>query len=92
MPSKRGPEALRLILNDFEANSNGKPFVDYYKEKGEKYFVQCKQWKAYKVGVKIVRELLGVMVGGGATGGFVVTSGQFTKDAHRFAQENNVAL
>jgi restriction system protein len=29
---------------------------------GETYLVQCKQWKAYKVGVNIVRELLGVMV------------------------------
>lgn len=38
VPSKRGPEALRRILNDFEANANGKKFVDYYKEKGEKYF------------------------------------------------------
>ena len=38
VPSKRGPEALRRILNDFENNSNGKPFVKYYKEKGEKYF------------------------------------------------------
>ncbi|MGY8909842.1 MAG: HEPN domain-containing protein [Flavobacteriales bacterium] len=38
VPSKRGPEALRRILNDYEANANGKEFVDYYKEKGEKYF------------------------------------------------------
>ncbi|MFD1616015.1 HEPN domain-containing protein [Gelatiniphilus marinus] len=38
VPSKRGPEALRRILNDFEANANGKPFAAYYKEKGEKYF------------------------------------------------------
>ncbi|MDO5972307.1 HEPN domain-containing protein [Flavivirga aquimarina] len=38
VPSKRGPEALRRILDDFEANANGKPFVTYYKEKGEKYF------------------------------------------------------
>lgn len=38
VPSKRGPEALRLILNDFEANGNGKPFADYYAEKGEHYF------------------------------------------------------
>ena len=40
VPSRRGPEALRRILNDFEANANGKLFVDYYKEKGEKYFYQ----------------------------------------------------
>ena len=38
VPSRRGPEALRRILNDFESNANGKQFVDYYKEKGEKYF------------------------------------------------------
>ncbi|WP_405573331.1 HEPN domain-containing protein [Winogradskyella sp. Asnod2-B02-A] len=40
VPSRRGPEALRRILIDFEANANGKLFVDYYKEKGEKYFYQ----------------------------------------------------
>jgi restriction system protein len=59
---------------------------------GEKYLVQCKQWKAYKVGVKIVRELLGVMVGAGAAGGYVVTSGEFTRDAVAFASANNIEL
>ncbi|WP_025741142.1 HEPN domain-containing protein [Aquimarina pacifica] len=38
VPSRRGPEALRRILNDYEANAGGKPFVTYYEEKGEKYF------------------------------------------------------
>ena len=38
VPSRRGPEALRRILNDFEANANGQAFIEYYKEKGEKYF------------------------------------------------------
>ncbi|WP_430965929.1 HEPN domain-containing protein [Spongiimicrobium sp. 2-473A-2-J] len=38
VPSKRGPEALRLILNDFEAHGKGAKFVDYYAEKGEHYF------------------------------------------------------
>jgi restriction system protein len=59
---------------------------------GKKYLVQCKQWKAYKVGVKPVRELLGVMVGAGATGGIVVTSGEFTLDAKNFSQNNNIQL
>ena len=40
IPSRRGPEALRRILNDYESNANGKLFADYYKEKGEKYFYQ----------------------------------------------------
>ncbi|TXE06828.1 HEPN domain-containing protein [Gelidibacter salicanalis] len=38
IPSKRGPEALRRILNDFEANANGQSFLDYYIAQGEKYF------------------------------------------------------
>jgi restriction system protein len=59
---------------------------------GETYLVQCKQWKAYKVGVTIVRELLGVMVTRGAAGGYLVTSGVFTDEARRFAEESNIAL
>ena len=38
IPSRRGPEALRLILDDFNANGNGNSFADYYAEKGEHYF------------------------------------------------------
>lgn len=56
------------------------------------YFVQCKQWKAYKVGVKVVRELLGVMSSRGAAGGYVVISGEFTADAVKFAGENGIQL
>lgn len=59
---------------------------------GEKFLVQCKQWRAYKVGVDVVRELYGVMAARGATGGFVVTSGRFTDDAVDFASGRNVAL
>jgi len=59
---------------------------------GEKFLVQCKQWKAYKVGVEVVRELYGVMAARGATGGFVVTSGVFSGDARAFAQGRNVKL
>ena len=40
LPSKRGPEALRRVLNDYEANAKGKLFVDYYKQKEEKYFYE----------------------------------------------------
>jgi restriction system protein len=67
--------------------------VDLVLSKGnEKSLVQCKQWKAYKVGVDVVRELYGVMAAKGATGGFVVTSGQFTSDAQAFAEGRNIEL
>lgn len=59
---------------------------------GERFLVQCKQWKAIKVGVDVVRELYGVMAAKGATGGFVVTSGRFTQDAKAFAEGRNVKL
>lgn len=59
---------------------------------GEKFLVQCKQWKAYRVSVEIVRELYGVMAAQGAAGGFVVTSGRFTEDAVAFASGRNVKL
>jgi len=59
---------------------------------GDKTFVQCKQWKAFKVGVTTVRELYGVMAAHGAAHGFVVTSGRFTQDASSFARGRNLTL
>ncbi len=59
---------------------------------GEKFLVQCKQWRAFKVGVSVVRELYGVMAAKGATGGFVVTSGRFTAEAVAFAEGRNIKL
>ncbi len=38
VPSKRGPQALRLVLDDFDAYGNGASFADYYKSKGQMYF------------------------------------------------------
>ena len=38
VPSKRGPQALRIILDDYQLNSDQKTFYDYYTVQGEKYF------------------------------------------------------
>jgi len=39
VPSKRGPEALRVILNNYEENGQtGEYFHEYYDRQGEKYF------------------------------------------------------
>jgi sulfite reductase (ferredoxin) len=39
VPSKRGPEVLRVVLNNYEENANeGEYFNDYYDRQGEKYF------------------------------------------------------
>jgi restriction system protein len=58
----------------------------------EKVLVQCKHWRAQRVGVDVVRELYGVMAARGAAGGIVVTSGRFTDEAHTFAEGRNVSL
>lgn len=55
-------------------------------KEGKTWLVQCKQWKALKVGVQPVRELYGVVAAQGATGGFVITSGEFSDEAKTFAQ------
>lgn len=67
--------------------------VDLVLHKGkETFLVQCKQWRASKVGVAVVRELYGVMTARGAAGGFVVTSGSFTDDAKAFADGRHIHL
>lgn len=39
IPSKRGPAALRIVLDDFQ-QSGQREFEQYYSEKGEKYFYE----------------------------------------------------
>jgi restriction system protein len=88
-------EAFRLQGYSVAENGGGGPDggIDLVLTKGtEKFLVQCKQWKAFKVGVDVVRELYGVMAAKGAAGGFVVTSGRFTDDANTFAEGRNIKL
>ncbi|MBC7624334.1 MAG: restriction endonuclease [Aeromicrobium sp.] len=88
-------EAFRLdgFAVEERGGSSADGGIDLVIRRGtEKFFVQCKQWKAMNVGVNVVRELYGVMAVHGAVGGFVVTSGRFTKDATEFASGCNVIL
>lgn len=38
VPSRRGPQALRVLLDDFEKNAGGKDFLAYYDQQGQIYF------------------------------------------------------
>ncbi|MEH6406104.1 MAG: nitrite/sulfite reductase [Leeuwenhoekiella sp.] len=40
IPSKRGPQALRTILDDYKQNGNATAFLDYYDAQGQKYFYE----------------------------------------------------
>ena len=54
--------------------------------------VQCKRWKSRTVGVELVRELYGAMVGDEAHGAIFVTSGRYTPDAIDFARDKPIKL
>ncbi len=54
--------------------------------------VQCKAWGARFVGVKPVRELLGVMTHEKIEKAFFMTSGQFSDDAKEVARSNRITL
>jgi len=62
------------------------------KKNGETIFVQCKHWKMDRVGVIIIRELLGFVYDKKASGGIVITSGTFTQEAIDFARGNPIQL
>lgn len=67
--------------------------VDVVLQKGQDhYLVQCKHWRALRVGVQTVRELYGLMAAQRMAGGFVVTSGEFTAEARNFAQGREIVL
>jgi restriction system protein len=59
---------------------------------GQLHLVQCKQWKARKVGVSVVREMYGVMVAHNASSVTIVSSGIFTQEAQNFAHGKPIDL
>ena len=60
--------------------------------KGQKVIVQCKQWKTYKVGVKVVREMFGIMTAERADRVIIVASGTYTQEAFDFARGKPIDL
>lgn len=78
---------------DYVLGSGADGGVDITLRKGGKTtLVQCKQWRVYKVGAPIVRELLGAITAAGADAGIVITTGAFTRDACDFAAANGITL
>jgi restriction system protein len=59
---------------------------------GERFLVQCKHWRTQQVGVTVIRELNGVIAAMEAHGGYVVTGGQFTREAREFAHNTKIGL
>ncbi len=81
----------QFSVEEIKAGADG--VVDLIARKDrEKYFIQCEHRQTGRVELKVVRNLPGVVAEAGATGGIVVTPGEFTKDVVAFAKSNNIAL
>jgi restriction system protein len=59
---------------------------------GNTLLVQCKQWKSWNVGVKVIREMYGVLTDKKAHGAIIVASGIFTQEARTFAEGKPIDL
>jgi restriction system protein len=80
-------QGYKTALVGDDGTEGGDGGVDIELRRGpERVLVQCKQWRAIRVGVATVRELMGVVAAQGATRGIVVTSGCFTREAMKFAR------
>ena len=58
---------------------------------GGKFIVQCKRY-AGSVGVSVVRDLYGVVMGERANKGILITTGRFTQSGSEFAKDKNIEL
>lgn len=59
---------------------------------GKKTIVQCKHWQNKKVGVKVVRELFGIMQHVNADRGIMMCIGDYTEEAHDWIQNKPIEL
>lgn len=60
---------------------------------GERCLVQCKNWRTQSVGVKVVREMAGLLLNASSdTRVIIVTSSSFTPDARDFALGKPIEL
>jgi restriction system protein len=59
---------------------------------GKTTLVQCKQWRSQRVDVKVVREMYGLLAHHGANAVQIVSVGDYTDDARRFALGKPIEL
>jgi restriction system protein len=59
---------------------------------GERFLVQFKHWRKQEVGVPAVRELKTALDAVRAQGGYVLTAGEFTREAREFVRRTRIEL
>jgi restriction system protein len=66
--------------------------LDTRSPEGERVLIQCKHWKSQKVGVPIVREMLGVLTREKADRVVIIATGYFTNEAVAWARGQPIEL
>ncbi len=84
------------VKNKGGAKADGGIDIDAYRKNKEgqrvRAIVQCKHWKKSNVGVAIVREMFGVLHSEKAEKVYIVTCGEFSRDAKEFARGKPIEL
>lgn len=78
---------------EHKGGSGGDGGIDLIAHRGGvSTLVQCKHWKSKRVGVSIVREMVGAAIHHGYPEMMVITSGTFTREAVDFAEGKKITL
>ena len=82
-------------LQGFHMNDAGAPGADagidlLMRKERQTYLVHCKTWRAEKVGIETLQAVQVAMKTRGAVGGFILTSGRFSRDATAAASGLNI--
>jgi len=59
---------------------------------GERFLVHCQHWRKQEIGVLAVRGLSSALQAVRAQGGYVLTAGEFTREAREFARSTRIEL
>lgn len=62
------------------------------RKQGKRVLVQCKQWRSRQVPVTVVREMFGLLNHHDASAVIIVSTGEYTADARRFATGKPIEL
>jgi restriction system protein len=67
--------------------------VDLVLSRGaDTYLVRCEPWRAQPIGQEVIRQLAAVITRDGAHGGYVVSSGRYSREARELAARCGIQL
>jgi len=74
------------------AGADGGIDLDGRAPDGQRVIIQCKHWRNAKIGVKVVRETLGIMHKIRNTRAIIIGTGSFTREAKAYAEGERIQL